>query len=227
MKLSIRKTKEDFKHHLQYSSWVYVLLIVLSFVVVSLVYAQTAYRPPQDKRIDVYIQSSNLSAEQAKAYLEPIRVSAVPEMEAVETVMMLPPAGEHDYYANIQLVTYLAAGDGDLYLLNAADFKRLASQGAFMPLDMLLPEEILRSQRLDLTTGKVQLVESKPDGSLMASGEPQLFGIPLTGLDSLAAGLGVNANQTVVSVAVNGGNADNSMLFLKALVAQAADTTHQ
>lgn len=223
MKLKTGLTRSELRHHLQYHGWQYLLAVGLSIMLVNLIYTQTAYRPPRDKRIVVYIQSSVVGAEQANAFLEPFWKAAVPAMESVEAVMLLPSSGENDYYANIRLVTYLAAADGDLYLLNLADFKRLASQGAFLTLDLALSEDGLEGDHLNLAAGKVQPVESAPDGSLTVTGEPRLFGIPLSGLDSLAEGLGVAADQTVLSAAVNGGNVGNSLILLKALVARGQD----
>ena len=45
--------KERLRNHLTYSGWKYLLLVIASIFVWNLVYAQTAYRSPQDKRIDV------------------------------------------------------------------------------------------------------------------------------------------------------------------------------
>ncbi len=101
MKLSVKTTKKELKHHLQYSGFVYVLLVVASIALVSLIYTQTAYRPPQDKRIDIYMQAPGASQEAVDAYLKPIWEAAVPEMEVVTAVMLMAPGGENDYYANI------------------------------------------------------------------------------------------------------------------------------
>lgn len=218
MKLRTRLTGADLRHHLRYQGWMYLLAIVLSFTLTSLVYTQTAYRPPQHKRIDIYIRSSLVSSEQAEAFLEPIWKDAVPEMEAVEAVMLLSPYGDNEGYANIQLVTYLAAGEGDIYLLDTTDFKRFAAQGAFVPLEMYLQDGVIDADSLALAAGRVQEVENRPDGSLAAVGETRLFGVPLAGLDTLAEGLGVMADQSVLALSANGGNVDNSARLLKALI---------
>lgn len=218
MKLSIRKTKEDFKHHLQYSSWVYVLLIVLSFVVVSLVYAQTAYRPPQDKRIDVYIQSSIATQEAVDAFFKPIWEEAVPEMEVVDSVMLMASGGENDYYAGMQLMTFIAAAEGDIYFLSSSDFKAYASQGAFVDLGPAIEQGILDTQGLDLTAGKVVEVESNPDGSVRTVGEAKQYGIPAKELYRFATDLQIDNRDMVLAVAVNSQNEEPTIRFLNGLI---------
>ena len=48
-------TKERLKHHLAYNSWKYLLLVVLCVLGWNLIYTTTAYRPPAEKIVDVYL----------------------------------------------------------------------------------------------------------------------------------------------------------------------------
>ena len=50
-------TKERLKHHLAYNSWKYLLLVVLCVLGWNLIYTTTAYRPPVEKIVDVYLCS--------------------------------------------------------------------------------------------------------------------------------------------------------------------------
>lgn len=204
--------------HLLYFGWVYVLIIALSFGMWNLIYAQTAYRPPQHARIDVYIQSSSADQDAVNAFLEPIWKASVPNEELVTAVLMMGTGGDNDYYANIQLMTYIAAAEGDIYMLSTSDFKRLAAQGAFVALDDAIAEGIISTSELTLNSGKVQLLGSNEKGDLVPVGGMQQFGIPSRELYRFATDLAIDNRDMVLAVATNSGNDEDSIVFLNALI---------
>ena len=53
-------------------------------------------------------------------------------MELVSGVTLLASSSD-DYYSQMQLTTYIAAGEGDIYFLPSGDFKSFAANGAFLP----------------------------------------------------------------------------------------------
>lgn len=218
MKLRVKKTWADFRHHLQYSILIYALMIVLSVALVSLIYTQTAYRSPQEKRIDVYIQSSIASQEAVNEYFKPIWESAVPDMELVNAVLLMSSGGENDYYANMQLVTYIAAGEGDIYFLSSSDFKRFASQGAFVDLEDVIQQGLIDASGLELNSARVVEVETGADGSVTALGGAKQFGIPASGLYKFATDLQIDNRDMVLAVAVNSMNEEPTIRFLNALI---------
>lgn len=218
MKLETRLTWRDIRNHLQYQGWLYLLLIVLSFALISLVYAQTAYRPPQDKRIDLYIQGSSASSDAVNAFLEPIWEEAVPQAELVSAVLLLSGGGENDYYANMQLVTYIAAAEGDIYMLSTQDFKRFAAQGAFVPLEEAIAQGRIDVDGIILGAGRVTLVDTNERGELISTGQSGQFGIPAYNLYRFASDLMIDNRDMVLSVAVNSGNEEDTITFLNALI---------
>jgi len=158
MKLRTKLSWHEVRNHLRYQGWLYLLFCVLAFGLTSLVYTQTAYRPPQDRRIDLYIRSSSAELEQVNAFLEPVWRQAVPEMELVNAVLLMSAGGANDYYADMQLVTYIAAAEGDIYMLPSSEFKRFASQGAFVALDDAIRDGRVDVSNLSLAAGLVKLV---------------------------------------------------------------------
>ena len=218
MKLRVKKTWADFRHHLQYSTLIYALLIGLSIALVSLIYTQTAYRPPQNKRIDIYIQSSTSTQEVVDEFLKPIWDSAVPDMELVNCVLLMSPGGANDYYANMQLVTYITAAEGDIYLLSSTDFKRFASQGAFVDLGAAIEHGILDVSGLEVNSAKVVEVEVGTDGGVTTIGEAKQFGIPAASLYKFATDLQIDNRDMVLAVAVNSQNEEPAIRFLNALI---------
>ena len=219
MKLRTPLDRRTVETHFRYHKWQYLLILVLPVVAWNLIYAQTAYRVPQDKRLDVYIQSSTADQDQVNAFLKPIWEEAVPEQELVSAVLLLASGGEDDYYANVQLVTYLAAAEGDIYLLSSSDFKRIASQGAFVPLEPYRDQGLLDTGEVDISAGYVQLLEDDGQGGQRA-GERRLFGIPAFTLYNLASELRIDNRDKVFAIAGNSGNEEAAVRLLSALVAR-------
>ena len=135
MRIKTPINRETVRHHITYSSWKYIVMAVMVLMGWSLIYTTTAYRSPQNKRIDVYVQSNIGSQEMIDAFLEPIWKKTVPEMETVSSVIL---ATVDDYTTTMQLMTYMAAGEADIYFLNEQYFKSYASQGGFLPLEDLI-----------------------------------------------------------------------------------------
>lgn len=221
MKLRTPLTRASLRHHLRYYGWIYLLLVGLSFALWSMIYTQTTYRPPQGKRIDLYIQSATADQDAVNAFLKPIWQEAVPDQELVSAVLLYPSGGELDYAATIQLTTYLGAGEGDIYILTSADFKRLAAQGSFVDLGPALQAGVIDATGLNLTAGQVSLVEYLQDGGMRAVGGNRQFGIPAGDLYALASELSIDNRDLVMAVAVNSGNEQASLTFLNALVQRA------
>ncbi len=218
MKLGTRLTGKTLRNHIQYHGWQYLLILVLSFGLWNLIYAQTAYRPPQSARIDVYIQSSTADQETVNAFLKPVWEAAVPEEELVAAVLMLSPARGEDYYANMQLMTYIAAAEGDIYMLSSPDFKRFASQGAFVALDQYVESGQIDAGGIDLNPGRVTLVEMNEQGELITASESALYGIPALELYRFASEMMIDNRNLVLSVAANSGNEESALTFLNALI---------
>ena len=218
MKLNTRLTWQDIRNHLQYYGWLYLLLTALSFGLWNLVYAQTTYRPPQSARIDLYIQSSSADQDTVNAFLLPVWEEAVPDEELVNAVLLMSTGGENDYYSNIQLVTYIAAAEGDIYMLSSNDFKRFAAQGAFVALDDILKQGLIDVSGIELASGRVTPVDSNDEGVLVPAGEARQFGIPAAILYRFAADLMIDNRDMVLAVAANSGNEEDAITFLNALI---------
>ena len=218
MKYCIPLTWKDIRNHLQYSFWKYLLIFVLSFGLWNLLYAQTAYRPPQDKRIDIYIQAAGADQDKVNEFLKPIWKASVPQEELVRAVLLISSGGESDYYGNVQLTTYIAAGEGDIYMLTLQDFKRLAGQGAFIDLEPLINQGRLQVDQLSLEAGRVALTEINEIGDIYATGTTAQYGIPAFELYGFAADLQIDNRNLVLAIAVNSGNEEDSTTLMNALI---------
>ena len=89
MKIKTPITKDRLRTHFAYNFWKYLIAIIGSIFAWNLIYTTTAYRSPQDKRVDLYIQSSYVSEDSAKKFIDPIWKASVPDMETVSSVTNL------------------------------------------------------------------------------------------------------------------------------------------
>ena len=121
-------TKDSLRNHLTYSWWKYVLLVCLAAFGWNLIYTMTAYRPPQEKKV-VLIAACLGDQDTMDAYMENIRVNEMSDMEAMSALFMYLD----EMYGEMQLSTYIAAAEGDLYILSKDQFQSYAANGAFYP----------------------------------------------------------------------------------------------
>ena len=195
-------TSRTLKQHITYNCWKYLLILLLSFGLVDLLYSVTAYRPPREKTLGLYVYG--YTAEEAlNGYLDNIRETQMPDMETISSVMMTTD----DTYGPMQLMTYMAAGEGDLYLLPREQFLNYASSGSLVPLeDDTELVSVFDAAGISLQSGWRRNTET---------GETHLYGIPqskLPGLDQYAY-----AQDGYLCQLITGGNAENASKLLHIL----------
>ena len=197
-------TKQTIREHWNYSWWKYALLVILALVGWNLVFTMTAYRPPEEKKVAMYVLGVG-DEEKLDAYMEQVRLSAMEDMEQMNCVFM----AYDETYTTMQLMVYLAAGEGDLYMLNKEMFQSYASQGAFLPLEEI-PGLVDR-----LTESGVKLDKGWRTNS--ESGEKHLYGIPMAQFPGLAEYV-YTYEECYLSIAVLNGNDENCLKFLDILL---------
>ena len=207
---TVRKTM--LKRHLVYDGWKYLLIIALCWFGWDLLYTTTAYRSPQDKRIDVMIMSATASDEVLEAFLKPIWETATPDMELVEGVSLLPGSAD-DYTANVNLTVKLAAAEGDIYLLPHDVFKNFALNGSFMGLDQFIADGVINVEGLKLDSARLTLLDEETGAATT-----QVYGIPTESLYGFMDGLQFDNRNAVMAIAVNNGNDENVVKFFNALL---------
>lgn len=221
------KTKVNLRHHVQYNAWKYLLLIVASIFLVDLVYTMTAYRSPEDKRIDVYIQNAAVDQNEIDAVFEQMRLDKLPDVEQISSYSLMTGSAE-DVYAVQQLTTYLAAGEGDIYILTGEDFKRYASQGVFVDFSELIEQGTLKADGMDLSGGYVAIQEyDEKSDSMVAVSQQRLYGIPLSQLPGFTQEFGIYNQNMYLSMTVFNGNDENVLLFINQLIERSSETEVQ
>ena len=127
-------TREKLKNHLTYASWKYALLGIVAIFGWNLIYSVTQYQPPEEKKVilGVYAFADEIGI---NGYMEQVRQADMPDMEEMSASIIMPD----EMYGDMILSTRIAARECDLYLLPRTQFQNYAAQGAFMPLDVVLP----------------------------------------------------------------------------------------
>ena len=195
-------TSARLKQHLTYNWWKYVLAAILAVGLVDMLYTFTAYRPPRDKTVSFYIYG--LMDETALTeYMENVRQTEMPDMEEMKPLMLL----EDDTYGPMQLMTYMAAGEGDVYLLAREEFLNYASSGSLIPLeDDAELIALFDSAGVSLQSGWRRDTEA---------GETHLYGIPLEKLPGLTRY--AYAKDGYLCLVITSQNLDNAKKFLRIL----------
>ena len=192
--------RRTLKQHLTYNWWKYILLLVIGIFGVDLLYTVTAPRIPEDKKVDFYI-SGSVDLESLEQYAEKVRIEEMPNLETIQIVTLYMD----DQYGPMQLMTYIAAGEGDIYLLSREDYLSLASEGAFVALEENL--ELMETLNgVDLQRGWRKNTET---------GENHLYGIPQDKLPCLIRY--AYCENGFLCVLLRNQNEDNSLKFLNIL----------
>lgn len=188
--------------HFTYNWWKYLLLILFSIFGVNMLYTVTAYRAPAEKKITFYVYGY-ADTDSLDAYMEEVRKNDLPDMEEMRSFTIM----NEGYYGSMQLTTYLAAGEGNLYLLPRDQFISMASEGAFLPLEN--DEELMalfNEAGISLQSGWRKNTEE---------GETHLYGIPQSKLPGLTRYAWADGGY--LGIAVTGQNEENTLTFLRIL----------
>ena len=195
-------TSKSLRQHFTYNWWVYLLIALLAFGLVDLLYTMTAYRSPRDKTIGFYVYGY-VNDTGMSAYMNNVRETEMSDMEEMSSVML----AMDDTYGPMQLMTYLSAGEGDVYMLSREQFLNYSMGGYMVPLEN--DAELMAlfdAAGVNLQSGWRKETET---------GENHLYGIPqdkLPGLSQYAY-----AKDGFLCRPVSGGNQENAMKFLQIL----------
>lgn len=190
------------RHHLNYSWWKYVLLIIVAGLGWSLIFSVTQYRAPEEKKVVVYIYGIGEDAA-FNAYLEQVRLDQMSDMEDMHATFSMPD----DQYGPMVLMAHISAGEGDLYIFPRDQYQTYINTGLFEPLEDL-PELALLDPAQQPA---IERAWRKDEG-----GNRHLFGIPLSALPGLREL--VVGDDYYLSIATNNQNEENTYKLFRILV---------
>lgn len=164
-----RVTVKQLKNHFVYSWWKYLLMLVLGCFGVDLLFSMTAYRAPEEKKIELYLCCSYADSTAVEVDFWPELHARCPDQEELTVLNINLASG--DMYAQMQFSTYVAAQQGDVCLLPRSEFKKLTQEGAddaFLELTPYIQSGVIDAGDIDLSAGR----------AMSGAGEEGLYGIP-------------------------------------------------
>ena len=170
-----RLTKKRLKNHFAYNWWKYALSAAISAMLVSVVFAVTEYRPPAEKKVELYVLNSYIETETFQQDFWPELQARKPEQEAL-TVLNINLTDSSNIYAPMQFSTYVAAQQGDLFLISRDEMLKITYDGAqeaLVELTDYLDSGVIDAAGLDLAQGTLDrgdgttAVYAIPAGTLM------------------------------------------------------------
>ena len=204
MRFPMPITKRIVKNHFHYSLWKYALLAVIALTGWNLIYTSTRYQSPENLKIEFYAETGSLGTKDLQTLCDQIRAEVMPEMEEVSANSVT----YDQTYGDMQLIVWVSAAQGDVYLIAKDRFASLASNEALMDLQPFVDSGALNVAGLDLKKGIVKNADT---------GVSALLGIPADALPGLGD-YGLVTSDAVLCVLTNNGNDDYSILFLNYLL---------
>lgn len=201
----IRKSVYDY---LTYSWWKYLLLVIVCVMGVDLLFTMTAYRVPEDKKIEIYVLNGYVDAQSMHDELWPALLEAYPEQE--EMIVQNINIASGDMYAYMQFTTYVAAQQGDVCLMPVSEVHKLAAEGAefaFMELTPFIEGGVIDPGDIDLTAGRLRSSE----------GVEGLYAIPADSLYGLYA-LSNDPKDAMLCIFGYNGNEEASAAVLSMMI---------
>ncbi|MDD3214349.1 MAG: hypothetical protein PHY64_11780 [Eubacteriales bacterium] len=204
MSLKMPVTKRKIQNHFQYGFWKYLILLVIALFGWNLIYTTTRYQSPPNLKVEFYAESSIPGEKDPQALADQIHQEIMPEMEEVTATTVT----YDDTYGDMQLVVWVSAGQGDIYLLSDDRFDSMSENEAMMDLQPYVDSGALNVDGLDLTGGYVKDSDT---------GKTVLLGIPADDLPGLAD-YGLLTTDADLCILANNGNDEYSVKFLNYLL---------
>ena len=204
-----RLTKKRLKNHFAYNWWKYALSAAVSAMLVSIVFAVTAYRSPAEKKVELYVLNGYIDTETFQRDFWPKLQARKPEQEEL-TVLNIDLTDSSNIYAPMQFSTYVAAQQGDLFLISRDEMLKITSDGAQESLVELTPyleSGAIDAEDIDLAKGTLD----------RGDGTTAVYAIPadmLTGLNAY----GNDPRDSLLCIPMYSKNADSAAALIELML---------
>ena len=205
-----RITKKRLKNHFAYSWWKYALAAVLSVMGVSLVFAATRYEPPADRQLTVYVLNDYTDAETMQADLWARIKEAHPEQEAL-FVQNIDLTDSSNIYAPMQFSTYVAAQQGDVFLIPYDEMLKIVADGpedALVDLTAYIENGVIDVSGLDLSACTMEKLD----------GTTGIYAVPADQLYGLRTAYYNDAKGSVLCIPIYSQNQDTAAEAIRILM---------
>lgn len=205
-----RITKKRLKNHFAYSWWKYALAAVLSVMGVSLVFTATRYEPPADRQLTVYVLNDYTDAETMQADLWARIKEAHPEQEAL-FVQNIDLTDSSNIYAPMQFSTYVAAQQGDVFLIPYDEMLKIVADGpedALVDLTAYIESGVIDVSGLDLSACTMKKLD----------GTAGIYAVPADQLYGLRSAYYNDAKGSVLCIPIYSQNQDTAAEAIRILM---------
>ena len=205
-----RITKKRLKNHFAYSWWKYALTAVLSVMGVSLVFTATRYEPPADRQLTVYVLNDYTDAETMQADLWARIKEARPEQEAL-FVQNIDLTDSSNIYAPMQFSTYVAAQQGDVFLIPYDEMLKIVADGpedALVDLTAYIESGVIDVSGLDLSACTMKKLD----------GTTGIYAVPADQLYGLRTAYYNDAKGSVLCIPIYSQNQDTAAEAIRILM---------
>ena len=202
-----RITKKWLKNHWHYSWWKYMVLAMVCILSVTLLFTTTAYRAPEEKKIELYVTNGYVDAVALRERLAEPYFARLPEQE--ELTVMNVNLSQNDMYAQMQFTTYIAAQQGDVLLLPKGEVYKYADSGADNLFLELTP--YIEAGLIDM-----ELINAEPLVLKDSQGVEGIYAIPADSLYGLFD-LGNDPKDSYLCITNYSGNEESAACVLNLL----------
>ena len=151
----ITVTRATLKNHFQYGKWVYLAIAVGGIALGMLLFDMTEHRARPEHRVDIELVQGGFADAEAlhdvAAQVLAVGQQKEPLLEEVNFYSVSYTGDPSDVYGVQKFATMVYAGEGHIWIVPDILFETLIEQGAPMPLDDLITQNILRPGDADLS----------------------------------------------------------------------------
>ena len=232
-------TKEKLSVHFHYGKYIYIVIIAVAMLVGNFTYTITAYRAPNERRIDIeligsYADPSTPAAQEAAAHLLSVGQAAERARDAAQGVdvdaadyeaplqeltflsLQYDPESnsEESYYAAQKYMVTLAAQEGDIYVLSRSLMAQLAEQNTLVPLDDYIASGVIDPG--DRQLGRVTFDEVDDDG--IATGVQHVYALQAGTLEGMYQTLNYDPYEKYIAIVAFSRNPDTAAAVVQEMI---------
>ncbi len=171
----VQVNRAALQNHLHYDWWKYLIGIVATIFIWTMVTAITRPQTPPEKKVDIFL-IGGFAFDEALNALSTRMLEDFPGLLEINfTNIVLEGDPQLEFAGRQKLMVMLGSQTGDIFVFSREEFEVLAQQGAFLPLDGLMDdkiEELIHYEEMDAQ----KIAVEDEDGQL---GEPRIYGLPL------------------------------------------------
>lgn len=199
----IQINKATLRNHIHYDWWKYVTGILATMFIWSMVTTMTRPQTPPEKKLDIYMVGDYMLLDTAEPIENKI-LEDFPELLEVN-IFNISLQGEMEYMGRQQLMVMLGSQSGDIFVFDEQEFKMIAEQGAFVPLD-----EYVEELKGFVSEEKLEKYKFKD----LEEEEYHYYGVPMEGI-TLFKETGYDVSDKVMGVMAYSKNQEKAIEAVK------------